>query len=105
LFGVMSVGEAEHVAGVLEHHVLESAAGAEERDIAHTGVADRGERTFEAAVWAPGGDPESVEGMRACGPRLATTSVGIHTTSAITPRRPWRSTEAAIAWCVSLSGR
>lgn len=33
----MSVGEAEHVTDVLEHHVLESAAGAEERDIAPHG--------------------------------------------------------------------
>ncbi len=26
-------------------------------------MADRGERPFEASVWAPGGDPESVEGI------------------------------------------
>ena len=63
VLGVLRVAEAEHVACVLEHHVLESAACAQARHTALARRADRPECELEVLVGAAGGDPHGVEAL------------------------------------------
>src|SRR5438874_7928796 len=63
VLGVLRVAEAEHVARVLEHHVLEAAAGAQARHAALARLTDRPERLLEVLVGAAGGDPERVDAL------------------------------------------
>jgi hypothetical protein len=61
---VRGVLEAEHVARVLEHHVLEAAAGAERRDAALAAVAQGIQRAAQAAVRAAGRAQQRVHAVQ-----------------------------------------
>jgi len=60
VLGVPRVREAEHVTRVLEHHVLEATAGADERHVLLAGEADAAQRPIEALVGASRSAPECV---------------------------------------------
>jgi hypothetical protein len=60
---VRGVLEAEHVARVLEHHVLEAAARSEGRHAALAAVAQRAQRAAEASVRAAGRAQQRVGGV------------------------------------------
>ena len=67
-FGVVGGGVAEDVAGLLEHGVLEAAAGAEEWRAGFAGVADRAERGLRVGVGTGRHAPEAmIDGKEVAG--------------------------------------
>lgn len=59
--GVRGVLHAEDVAGIFEHHVLKSAAGAEERRAVFAGILNGVESSFQAAIRTAGAAEQSLK--------------------------------------------
>ena len=63
---MFGISPAQHIAGIFQHRMLKTAAGAEERSLLFAGEADRSQRTGLIAVGTGRYTPEAIEVCQRC---------------------------------------